>query len=61
MNVVFGPSGEIESATITGSSGVTLLDSSTRNFIYGHWKNASMAGKNVNVPIIYDPGQRSVR
>jgi hypothetical protein len=37
------------------SSGVTLLDVSTRNFIYGHWKNASLANKSVSVPIIYDP------
>ncbi len=38
MEVVFGPDGSVQSATILESSGVAILDVSTRNFIYGHWK-----------------------
>jgi TonB family protein len=60
MHVTFGPSGEIENAEVSNSCGVTLLDTWTRNFIYGHWKNASMAGRDVHVPIIYDPSQHTV-
>lgn len=61
MHISFDSGGGIQSADVTSSSGVTLLDTWTRNFIYGHWKNASMAGRSVDVPIIYDPSQHTVR
>lgn len=60
MIVVFGSDGSVASATVEQSSGVTLLDSSTRNFIYGHWKNATLANTTIHIPIIYDPGNLSV-
>jgi TonB family protein len=60
IRVVFGPDGSVSSADITESSGVTLLDVSTRNFVYGHWKNASLANQTIHIPVIYDPGGRSV-
>jgi len=56
MRVVFDGSGGIATAEVIGSSGVTLLDSWTRNFIYGHWKNAGLANQTFTVPVIYDPG-----
>ena len=61
MQVSFGPDGSVASAEIRESSGVTILDISTRNFVYGHWKNASLANSIIHVPVIYDPGNRSVR
>ncbi len=56
MRVAFDGSGGVASAEVVGSSGVTLLDSWTRNFIYGHWKNAGLANQTFTVPVIYDPG-----
>jgi TonB family protein len=55
MHVVFDAGGGVASADIVSSSGIIELDTSTRNFIYGHWKNASVANQSVNVSIIYDP------
>lgn len=55
MHVVFDGSGGISSAEVTGSSGYSILDASTRTFIYSNWKNAGMANRTVNVPIVYDP------
>jgi TonB family protein len=60
MQVVFDSTGAVASAQILGSSGVTILDISTRNFIYGHWKNATQANRTVAVSIVYDPSGRSV-
>jgi TonB family protein len=59
MRVVFDSGGGVASADVVSSSGVTILDVSTRNFIYGHWKNASLAGQTVHIPIIYDPSDQS--
>jgi hypothetical protein len=61
MHVVFDSGGGIASAEITGSSGVSLLDSWTRNFVYAHWRNAALANQSYDVPFIYDPGSRTVR
>jgi TonB family protein len=60
VHVVFDASGGISSADIAGSSGVTELDTYTRNFIYGHWKNASLANRTYTVPIVYDPRSGAV-
>ena len=60
MRVEFDSSGGIASAEVVGSSGVTLLDTWTRNFIYAHWKNAGLANKTFTVPVIYDPSNRTV-
>jgi TonB family protein len=54
MQVTFGSDGSVASATIIQSSGVTLLDVSTRNFIYGHWSNAQFANQTITIPIVYD-------
>ena len=61
MHIVFDGSGAVASADVTSSSGVILLDTYTRNFVYGHWKNASLAGRSYDVPFVYDPSLRSVR
>jgi TonB family protein len=55
MHVVFDSGGRVASAEVVSSSGVTVLDTWTRNFIYGHWGNPSVANQSVNVPIVYDP------
>ena len=60
MHVVFDSSGSIASADVTGSSGVTLLDNWTRNFIYGHWKNPGLANRSFDVPVVYDPRNGTV-
>jgi TonB family protein len=61
MEVVFGSDGSVASASVSSSSGITELDQSTKNFVYGHWKNASLANSTIHVPIVYDPGTLSVR
>jgi TonB family protein len=55
MEVVFGPDGSVTSAEVRRSSGFSILDMSTRSFIYAHWKNVSLANLTIHVPIIYDP------
>jgi TonB family protein len=60
MEVIFGADGSVQSATVIESSGVTLLDISTRNFVYGHWKNVTLANTTVHIPIIYDPVNHTV-
>jgi protein TonB len=57
MVVVFGSSGEVQSAEVQQSSGFHILDTYTRAFIYAHWKNASFANSTISIPIIYDPGK----
>jgi TonB family protein len=59
MQVLFGPDGAVMNAEIQQSSGYSILDVSTRNFIYAHWKNASLANTTIHVPVIYDPGNRA--
>jgi len=54
MQVEFDASGGVGSANVVRSSGVELLDNSTRLFIYGHWKNSSLANKLIEVPVTYD-------
>ncbi len=61
LHVVFDGSGGIASADVSGSSGVILLDTWTRNFVYAHWKNPGLAGRSYDVPFVYDPGSRTVR
>jgi TonB family protein len=57
MEVVFGPDGSVASAEVVQSSGYSILDVSTRNFVYGHWKNAQLANQTIHIPIIYDMTQ----
>ena len=59
MHVTFGADGAVASADVVGSSGYAILDSWTRNFIFGHWKNASLANQTVHVPVVYDLSQPS--
>ena len=56
MRVVFDAGGGVADAEVISSSGVILLDTWSRNFIYAHWKNAGLANQTFTVPIIYDPG-----
>ncbi len=55
MRVSFDGGGAVSAAQVIQPSGVAVLDASSRNFILGHWKNASMAGRTVVVPIKYVP------
>jgi TonB family protein len=59
LHIVFDGGGGIASADVVSSSGVEILDSSSRIWVFGHWKNASLAGKSVNVPLIYDMAHAS--
>jgi TonB family protein len=61
MHVVFDGSGGIASVEVTGSSGVVLLDTYSRNFIYAHWKNPGLANQAFDVPFVYDLSSRTVR
>ena len=55
MMVVFRQDGTVESAQIQQSSGFSILDFSTRAFIYAHWKSVSLANTTIHVPVRYDP------
>ena len=53
MNVRFDARGGVTLAEVTQSSGVPLLDASTRSFIRGHWHSPAFAGQTVSVPVRY--------
>jgi len=43
----------VTSAEITQSSGVSILDTSTRAFIRLHWHSQTYAGQLISVPVKY--------
>jgi len=53
VNAQFDAQGDVAQATVTQSSGVTLLDSWTLSFIRGHWHSPLLAGQTVSVPVKY--------
>jgi TonB family protein len=53
VGIQFDASGSASDVDVVESSGVALLDSSTRSFIRENWRNESFAGKHVSVPIEY--------
>ena len=55
VQVVFGADGSVASATVIVSSGATVLDNNTRDFVYGHWKNPSLANQTLKYTVTYDP------
>jgi len=57
IEVVFGSDGAVSSAEVVQSSGSSILDVWTRNFVYGHWKNAQLANQTIHVPVVYDIAQ----
>jgi TonB family protein len=58
IRVTFDSSGAASELTINQSSGSSLLDTNTREFVLSHWKNPQLAGGTYNFPIVYDPTQR---
>lgn len=53
VSVEFDAQGSVSQARVLQSSGVPVLDSSTRTFIRDHWHSLAYAGQTVNVPIQY--------
>ena len=53
VSVEFDARGSVSQARVLQSSGVPVLDSSTRTFIRDHWHSLAYAGQTVNVPIQY--------
>ncbi len=53
MNVRFDPSGNVAGAEVEKSSGVEILDSTTRAFIRTHWHDPAYAGQTVSAPVEY--------
>jgi TonB family protein len=57
MTVTFDTSGDVARAAVTQSSGVRLLDATTRSFILAHWHSATLAGQTVTQPVLYREGE----
>jgi TonB family protein len=53
IGIQFDGSGAAADVEVIASSGVSILDSSTRNFIREHWHDDSFAGRHVTVPVEY--------
>jgi len=53
MNVQFDIKGNVADAEVAQSSGVPILDTTTRSFIRAHWHSPAYAGQLVNVPVQY--------
>jgi len=53
VNVQFDARGGVAEAEVTQSSGVPILDASTRLFIRAHWHSPVYAGQTVSVPVQY--------
>ncbi len=53
MSVTFNASGKVTEAEVAQSSGVRLLDATTRSFILTHWHSTAYAGQTVTQPVCY--------
>ena len=53
VGIQFDSEGRPADVEIDTSSGVSVLDSSTRSFIQANWRNESFAGRRVTVPVEY--------
>jgi len=53
MNVQFDAEGGVARVEVAHSSGVAVLDASTRSFIRAHWHSPAYAGQTVSVPVEY--------
>ncbi len=53
VNVQFNRQGGVTSTEVVQSSGVSILDSSTRSFIRTHWHSQAYAGQTISVPVQY--------
>ncbi|MCE0497408.1 MAG: energy transducer TonB [Methylacidiphilales bacterium] len=53
VGIQFDAQGNAGDVEVIGSSGVSILDSSTRSFIRSHWHNENFAGQHVTVPVEY--------
>jgi TonB family protein len=53
MLVTFNLAGDVTQAKVSQSSGVRLLDTSTRSFILTHWHSATLAGRTMTQPVRY--------
>lgn len=57
MSVTFGMAGEVTQAEVSRSSGVRLLDTSTRSFILTHWHSTTFAGQTMMQQVRYNVEQ----
>jgi TonB family protein len=57
MSVTFNMAGNVTQAEVSQSSGVELLDTSTRSFILTHWHSTTFAGRTVTQPVRYNVEQ----
>ena len=55
--VTFNMAGKVTRAQVSQSSGVWLLDTSTRSFILAHWHSTALAGQTVTQPVRYNVEQ----
>jgi TonB family protein len=53
VSIQFDATGTASDVEVVESSGVPLLDSTTRSFIRSNWRNENFAGRSVSVPIEY--------
>jgi len=53
MNVRFDARGNVAQAEVAQSSGVPVLDATTRSFIRTHWHSAAYAGQIISQPVQY--------
>jgi protein TonB len=53
MLVEFNASGNVARAEVVESSGIPLLDSSTRSYIRQNWHSPEYAGQKITVPVEY--------
>jgi len=53
ISIQFDAAGSAADVEVLQSSGVPILDSSTRSFIRSHWHNESYAGQRATVPVEY--------
>jgi TonB family protein len=53
MTVTFGTAGNVTQAEVSQSSGVRVLDTTTRSFILTHWHSTMFAGQTVMQPVRY--------
>jgi TonB family protein len=54
MSITFNMAGNVAQAEVSQSSGVGLLDTSTRSFILSHWHSTTFAGQTVTQPVRYN-------
>lgn len=55
IQVSYDAHGAVKSVGIIGTSGVSLLDTTTKNFVLAHWQDPSKANQVINSTVTFDP------